>query len=320
MLALRLSGSVVLGAAPEPVAGPGEAVVQVLLAGICGTDLALARGYADFHGTLGHEFVGRVEHCDEASWIGRRVVAEINVCCGRCEYCASGLRQHCSARAVLGIRSRDGCFAERLVVPIANLHLVPDALPDTCAVFTEPVAAALQILAQVPLVRGDAVAVLGDGKLGLLIAMGLIRHGCDVTVVGRHARKLSIAQSLGARTADPLGLPPQGFSWVVEASGSASGLALAIGLVRPRGTLVLKSTLHGATPLVLNPVVVDELTIVGSRCGAFAPALAALADGSIDPRVLIDHVVPLEQAEQGFALARTPGVLKVLLDMRRPSP
>lgn len=314
MLALRLDGTLALATVPEPAAAPGEAVLRVRMAGICGTDLELVRGYADFRGTLGHEFVGEVERCDDAAWIGRRVVAEINATCGRCEACLVGMRSHCLAREVLGIRGRDGAFAERVVVPVANLHVVPEGLPDECAVFAEPVAAALQILAQVPIARGDAVVVLGDGKLGLLVAMVLVRHGCEVTVLGRHARKLAVAATLGARTARPGELGSRRFAWVVEASGSASGLQHALTLVRPRGTLVLKSTVHGASPIAMSPVVVDELTIVGSRCGPFASALAAL--GAIDPRPLVDHVLPLAQALEAFALAQTPGVLKVLLDLR----
>lgn len=293
---------------------PGEALVRVALAGICGTDVAMTRGYAapDAVRVGGHEMVGIVEACDEPTWIGRRVVAEINVGCGACAACTAGIREHCPVREVMGIRHRDGCFATHVVVPIANLHVVPDHVPDAVAVFTEPVAAALRIVEQVPLRSGDRVAVVGDGRLGLLIAMVLVQHGCDVTVVGRTPRKLAIARSLGARTSDAL--DERSVPVVVDATGSADGLLLALRIVARRGTVVLKSSLPDAVAIAMEPIVVDEIAVVGSRCGPFAEALRLFADRAIDPTVLVDHVVPLSRGEEALALAATRGVLKVLVD------
>lgn len=317
MLAVRFDGAVSVASVDMPEPGAGETRVLVRMAGICSTDLEITRGYAAFRGTLGHEFVGEVEAGGDPAWGGRRVVAEINAACGACDRCAAGLARHCAVRRVIGIRDHDGCFAEALCVPTVNLHAVPEHVADELAVFTEPLAAALEILAQVPIPPGDPVVVLGDGKLGLLVAMVLRRHGCDVSVVGRHPRKLAIAASIGARTPELAALRRGGAPWVVEATGSAAGLSHALELVAPRGTVVLKSTFHGASTLAMSGVVVDEVTIVGSRCGDFGPALAALGDGSIDPRPLVDHVRPLHAAAEALALAATPGTLKVLLDARR---
>jgi threonine dehydrogenase-like Zn-dependent dehydrogenase len=316
MRALRQTDPLVLVDAPEPEPARGEAIVRVRLAGVCSTDLELLRGYAGFTGILGHELVGEVVICEDARWIGARVVAEINATCGSCEACLGGRRSHCVARTVVGIRGRDGAFAERVRVPIANLHRVPDHAADEQAVFTEPLAAAMRILEQVAVAPGERVAVVGDGKLGLLVARVLARHGAEVTVVGRHARKLAIAEQFGARVAAPGELAAKSVPFVVEATGNAAGLAHALALVRPAGTLVLKSTIADHGSVATTGVVVDEITIVGSRCGPFAPALAALADGSIDPRPLVDHIVPLADAPRAIELARTPGTLKVLLDMR----
>jgi threonine dehydrogenase-like Zn-dependent dehydrogenase len=317
MLAVRFDGAVSVASVDVPSPGAGETRVHVRLAGICSTDLEITRGYAAYRGTLGHEFVGEVDADADPAWAGRRVVAEINAACGACERCAVGLGCHCAARRVVGIRDHDGCFAEALCVPSVNLHAVPDHVPDEVAVFTEPVAAALEILAQVPIPPGDPVVVLGDGKLGLLVAMVLRRHGCDVSVVGRHPRKLAIAAGFGARTPELDALHRCAARWVVEATGSPEGLSRALELVAPRGTIVLKSTFHGERALAMSGIVVDEVTIVGSRCGDFAPAIAALAEGSIDPRPLIDHVLGLQEARDALALAATPGTLKVRLDARR---
>lgn len=316
MLAVRFDGAVSVTSVDAREPGPGETRIRVRMAGICSTDLEIMRGYAAFRGTMGHELVGEVERGEDSIWAGRRVVAEINAACGACDRCAAGLGRHCAARRVLGIRDRDGCFAEWVCVPTANLHAVPDHVPDEVAVFTEPLAAAFEILAQVPIAAGDPVVVLGDGKLGLLVAMVLRRHGCEVSVVGRHARKRAIAAGFGALTPDPPAIPRHRAPWVVEATGSSDALAHALELVAPRGTIVLKSTFHGATTVPMSGLVVDEVTLVGSRCGPFAPAIAALAEGSIDPRVLVDHVRPLHDAAAALELAASPGTLKVLLDAR----
>ncbi|MBC8066748.1 MAG: alcohol dehydrogenase catalytic domain-containing protein [Deltaproteobacteria bacterium] len=305
----------VLGLRERPIPEPanGQARVRVRLAGICGTDLQIVRGYAGHRGVLGHELVGDVEQHGDPSWIGRRVVAEINVGCGGCEACARGLRAHCATRRVIGIREHDGAFAPFVLVPHENLHVVPDRVDDHAAVFVEPLAAAFEILEQVALVGGSQVAVIGDGRLGLLVAMVLVDRGCDVTVVGRHPRKLAIAAGLGAHTKLGDDVRPRSHDCVVEATGAGDGFALAQRMIRPRGTIVVKSTTHGTTAVALAPIVVDEITVIGSRCGPFAPAIAAL--DRLDPRVLVDDVFALADGVRAFARAAEPGVLKVLLDM-----
>lgn len=299
-----------------PLPGPGEARVAVTLAGVCNTDLEILRGYMgadEGPRVLGHELVGRVERCDNPAWIGRRVVGEINVGCGSCEACDRGSANHCATRTVMGIRGRQGCFAQSVVLPIANLHRVPDDVPDEAAVFVEPLAAALQVLEQVEIPARTDVAVIGDGKLGLLVAMVLADHGADVTVVGRHTRKLAIAEAVGCRTCAPEAARARGFDRVVEATGGPEGFALALRLLRPRGTLVLKSTYHGASQLELAPVVIDEITVVGSRCGPFARALALLQQGRIDPRPLLDARYDLADGAEALAHAARDGVLKVVI-------
>lgn len=316
VLALTFDDTVALRDVLEPRPAPGEALVALRLAGICGTDLELTRGYKGFRGTLGHELVGTVLESPSApQWQGRRVVGEINLSCGTCSLCTSGLRSHCATRRVLGILEHPGCFAERFTLPIANLHAVPDALSDEQAVFTEPLAAAFQIFEQVALGPELRVAVVGDGKLGLLVVMALRARGIPVTAIGRHPRKLALVAGPGVHpltAADPL--PSARFDVVVEATGSPGGLRLALSLVRPRGTVVLKSTVHGTVELPTAALVVDEIHLVGSRCGPFPVALAAMADGSVDPRPLVEARYPLAEAEAALAHAQRPGALKVLLE------
>lgn len=297
---------------PEPTVGPGDALVAVRLAGICSTDLEIFKGYMGFVGIPGHEFVGEVLE-GPPEWVGQRVVAEINFACGDCPACAEGLGRHCPTRRVLGILNADGAFAERVAVPVANLHRVPDAVPDEAAVFTEPLAAAFEILEQVPDVTGKRALVLGDGKLGLLCAQVLHGAGAATTLVGRNPGKLERAAAVGVPTTLADAFQPARFDLVVEATGSAEGLAQAIGCVRPRGTLVLKSTVAAPHTLSLAPLVIDEVTVVGSRCGPFGPALAALADGSAAVEPMIDARFPLSEARAAVAEARRRGVLKVLL-------
>ena len=313
MHALSFDGALALREIAEPEPGPGEALVRVRLAGICGTDLQIVRGYGEHRGVLGHELVGTVEHCDDARLLGRRVAAEINLGCGACEACRHGLRRHCERRRVLGIRDHDGCFARFVAVPTENLHSIPDALDDRAAVFVEPLAAAFEILEQVELSAASEVAIVGDGRLAQLVAMVLVDRGCRVTMVGRHARKLALADSIGARGLPIDDVRARAFDCVVEATGAPSGLSLAQRLVRPRGTIVLKSTLHGTSEIALALLVVDEITVVGSRCGPFAPAIEALSSGRIDPRPLVDDVIDLADGVRAFARAGEPGVLKVLL-------
>lgn len=302
----------------EPRAA-GEALVRVTLSGICNTDLEIVRGYAGFTGTLGHEFVGVVERAEDApELVGRRVVGEINAGCGACAECAAGDARHCPARTVLGIVGRDGAHAEFLQLPAVNLSLVPDEVADERAVFTEPLSAACGIVERANITEGMRVAVVGDGKLGLLCAQALrVLTRADVTLVGKHAAKLDIARRRGVRTVllDELRRGPEleKFDVVVEASGAGNGFALALELLRPRGVLVLKSTFHGATELHASRIVVDEISIVGSRCGRFAPALELLKQNAVDVESLISEEYRLAEGVRALQRASAVGVLKVLL-------
>jgi len=298
---------------PAPLAVGGEAVIRVTLAGICGTDLEIARGYLEFGGVLGHEFVGVVEAAPDPAWIGRRVVGEINVGCGACERCAAGWARHCPERSVLGIVGRDGAFAERLALPIANLHVLPDAIPDDAAVFTEPLAAAYEILEQIAVRRGDRALVLGDGRLGQLCAIVLARAGCATVLEGRHPEKMARMGPFDLETARAGAPHPRPFDLVVEATGAPAGLQRALDTVRPRGTIVLKSTYHGKAELDLARLVIDEVAVIGSRCGPFAPALEHLASDRTVIDGMITATFPLARASDAFARASEPDALKVLL-------
>ncbi|HVO25819.1 MAG TPA: alcohol dehydrogenase catalytic domain-containing protein [Candidatus Margulisiibacteriota bacterium] len=297
---------------PEPACTAGMALVRVVRAGICNTDLELIKGYMDFRGVLGHEFTGTVED-GPAEWRGKRVVGEINFGCGGCTNCRRGLQRHCPTRRVMGIQNADGAFAEYVAVPVANLHAVPESVDDDIAVFTEPLAAAFEILEQIHVQPGTECVVLGDGKLGLLVAQVLFQAGAEVLAVGQHPDKLHIMRARGIATVLAADWNHRPAALVVEATGSAEGLAAAIAATRPRGTLVLKSTVAHPTRLTLAPLVINEITVVGSRCGSFAPALRALETGSIDVRSLIAARRPLQEAADALRLAATPGVLKVLL-------
>lgn len=294
---------------PKPAAD--EIPVRVLLAGICETDVQLTHGYMGFHGVLGHEFVG-VAHSGE--FAGRRVVAEINCSCHRCDLCQRGLSNHCPNRSVIGILNHDGAFADVVNVPTQNLHPVPDQVSTREAVFTEPLAAAYQIPAQIPLRGSERVVVLGDGRLGNLCAQVLARENCRVTVVGKHDRKLDLLSRLGIDTAklDEIA-PDRSADLVVDCTGSPNGIQSAIQFVRPRGTVVLKTTVAGQQTLSLAPVVIDELTVIGSRCGPFPRALQALARKEIDVLPLVDGVYPLEEAVSALERAASTSVLKLLL-------
>lgn len=304
-----------LAEVPVPAAA-GEALVRVALSGICNTDLELVKGYAGFEGTLGHEFVGVVEDAGGGPIArGERVVGEINAGCGACPRCASGDPRHCAHRTVLGIVGRDGAHADYLRLPARNLLRVPALVRDTQAVFAEPLAAACGVLERCPEAAAGKVAVLGDGKLGLLCARVLAAHGGRPLLVGKHPQKRARAAQSGIETSDLAAARRRGraFDVVVEASGSPSGFALALELLVPLGTLVLKSTYHGVTPFDSAKVVVEELKVVGSRCGRFAPALELLASGAVQVEDLISDTVPLSRAEQALEEAATPGALKVLL-------
>lgn len=305
---------------PLPVPAPGEALIKVRKAGICNTDLELVRGYKRFSGILGHEFVGVVEKHPDSGWIGRRVVGEINVTCGHCVHCRSGRANHCLERQVLGISRRNGAFAEYLTLPAANLLTVPDTVPDEVAVFAEPVAAALEILQQVHIRPGDHVVVLGDGKLGLLCAQVIHGVSCHTVLVGRHRHKLDIASQAGIAVCQ-LGLDKTipsylvGADVVVDCTGNPQGLAYALQLVRPCGSIVLKSTYEELTPADMTSVVVRELHLLGSRCGPLAPALHMLANDRLQVKPLIDGVYPLSHGLEALQKAGTKETLKVLIDL-----
>lgn len=299
---------------PRPEPPTGEALVRVRLAGVCATDRELARGYMGFRGVLGHEFVGEVVQAADPSWLGRRVVGDINAACYRCPTCLAGRHTHCPQRTTLGIMGRDGAFADYLCLPLPNLHVVPAHVSDEQAVFVEPLAAACQILERVAIRPTDRVIVVGDGKLGLLVAAVLRLTGADLLLIGRHRHKLAIAQSWGVATAlNAEAIADRQADVVVECSGHPASFALARRLLRPAGTLVMKSTYHGQLEVDISALVVDEITVVGSRCGPFAPALRLLAAGLVDPTPLITACYGLAEGEAAFARAAEAGTLKVLL-------
>lgn len=315
MLALRVENKKLAIRKIDQPHNAGEALVRVLLSGICNTDLEIARGYAGFNGTIGHEFVGVVEASDDRDLIGQRIVGEINAGCGNCELCRAGDPRHCATRTVLGIHGRDGAHAEFLQLPNVNLIPVPENIPDEHAVFAEPLAAACGVLERASIVQSDRVAVIGDGKLGLLCAQVAALTGAQVLLVGKHAEKLRIAERRGIETSTPkeAGKRARQFDVVVEASGAAGGFKLALDLLRPKGQLVLKSTFHGATEIDAARIVVDEISIIGSRCGRFQPAVDLLKKQAIDLDSLISEEYPLAHGVKAMRRAKAKGILKILL-------
>jgi threonine dehydrogenase-like Zn-dependent dehydrogenase len=299
---------------PIPQPPEGEALIRVLCAGICNTDLELLRGYYPYDGICGHEFVGVVERGPE-NLLNRRVVGEINAACGQCRFCLRGEPSHCENRTVLGIVNRNGAFADYLCLPVKNLHLVPNNLSTEVATFTEPVAAALEIQQQVKLHPDDRVLVVGDGKLGQLVAQTLALTGCELLVVGRHRDKLANLEARGIKTGLVDAVTDKAFDISVECTGNAEGFAIARRALRPRGTLVLKSTYAGNLSFDASSLVVDEITLIGSRCGPFAEALELLAQEKVDVKPLIHARYPLAQGLMAFEEAQTKGVLKVLLEI-----
>ena len=297
--------------APEPRAQTDSVLIRVRLAGICSTDLQILRGYMGFRGILGHEFVGEVA-AGPAELCGRRVVGEINFSCGRCVACQAGRRRHCARRSVMGILGADGAFADVVRVPVENVHLVPDAIDDVRASFVEPVAAALEAAAQTEHFAGGRSLVLGAGKLGLLVGQILAARGDDVRVVCRNPRAASVVKSLGLIPVEATAIP-QGNDLVVDATGDAAGLATALACVRPLGAIVLKSTVAARHELDLAPLVINEVSLIGSRCGAFAPAIAALGDERLRVEPLVDEIRPLADGVEAFERAGRPGALKMLL-------
>jgi threonine dehydrogenase-like Zn-dependent dehydrogenase len=318
MKALRFTGGeLMVTDMPVPMS-EGEAIVRVTLSGICNTDLEIVRGYAGFKGTIGHEFVGVVEEAlDSPDLVGKRVVGEINAGCGSCYRCAAGDPRHCRHRTVLGIHGRDGAHAEYLRLPTRNLLAMPDTITDEQAVFAEPMAAAFGITEQVDVRRETKIAVIGDGKLGLLCAMSLRLRSDNITLVGKHPEKLALVDDLGIEremTGEIASSHQSSFDLVVEASGKNSGFLSALDLVRPRGQIILKSTFQGTPTWDASRVVVDEITVVGSRCGRFAPALALLAEGKVPVERLICETWPLSRGVEAISRAAQPGVLKILIN------
>jgi len=301
---------------PEPGLAAGDTLVRIRQAGICATDLEITKGYMGFKGVLGHEFVGEVVESPDKALLKQRVVGEINVVCGRCDLCVAGLSSHCRNRTVLGIQNRDGAFADYVRLPAVNLHVLPASVDNDQAVFVEPLAAAFQVLKQIKLDGRRWVTVLGDGRLGLLVAQVLQSVGCPVRVIGKYPEKLALCEKWSIRSR-PLAdiVPRHDQDVVVDCTGSPNGFELAMQMVRPRGTIVLKSTFASGKPLNLAPLVIDEVTVIGSRCGPFKEAIRALAEKEIDVVSLIHRRMKLEQGVEAMNLAARPGVLKVLLSM-----
>ncbi len=315
MRALVLDGGVALKEVPMPKRAPGEALIRVLTAGICNTDIELQKGYMHFSGILGHEFVGMVEDCDNPALKGKRVVGEINCVCHRCAYCQMEMPHHCLDRTVLGIQNRNGAFAEYLTLPEENLHLAPNSIRDDVVVFAEPTAAAFRITEQIPVANNDQIVVLGDGKLGQLVAQVLWNYSKNLVCVGRHAWKLDLLRSSGipvALQSEPI---ERGADIVVDCTGSPGGFPRALELVRPEGTIILKTTVAQPTAIELSIPVVDEVRILGSRCGPFRPALEALTLGTVNVTPMITESYPLSDAVQALKRAEAPDVMKVLLHM-----
>jgi threonine dehydrogenase-like Zn-dependent dehydrogenase len=300
----------------DPVASAGDTLIKVLQAGVCSTDLEITKGYMGFAGVLGHEFVGQVVESAQKDLVGQRVVGEINVVCGRCDLCLSGLSSHCRNRSVLGILNHDGAFADFVRLPAMNLHVVPKNVDNDQAVFIEPLAAAFQVLKQIQLDGRKWVTVLGDGRLGLLCAQVLRNAGCPVRLIGKHPSKLAMCEKWGIRSRLLADIQPRhDQDVVVDCTGTAAGFEMAMQTVRPRGTIVLKSTVAAGKSLNLAPLVIDEIQVIGSRCGPFREALRALSEKSVDVVSLISKRMKLEQGVEAFEHANRPGVLKVLLTM-----
>jgi len=316
MKALIYDGTVRLDTKhPVPERKSFEVLIRVLKAGICRTDLEIIKGYLDFKGILGHEFVGVVQEGPDSNLLGKRVVGEINISCGKCIYCLRGLRSHCRNRSALGIQNRNGVFAEYVCLPIENIHAVPDAVSDDQAIFVEPLAAALSILNQVHVRPEESVIILGDGKLGILCAQVIKMSGAQVLAVGKHLEKLAILGKRGIRTCTVDELSREKADIVVECTGAPSGFRAAFDLIHPRGTIVLKSTYAAHPKVDLSPIVINEITVVGSRCGSFPPAIRFLEQNAIDTESLISKRFPLGRGFAALRAAKESDVLKVVLDI-----
>lgn len=314
MLAVVFDGSLAIKQVPKPQRTENEVLIRVSLAGICNTDHEIIRGYVPgFNGILGHEFIGIVEEADDPAITGKRCTAEINFACGTCPYCRAGLQRHCPNRSVMGIINRNGAFAQYITVPKENLTIIPDSIPDKQAIFIEPLAAALEILDQVNISQSSKVLLLGDGKLGLLIGHVLAAVGCELTVVGKHAEKLGHLKYDHITTVLQDDFKNGLYDVVIEATGNAEAFDMAVANVRPRGTIVLKSTYAGEVQFNLSPVVVNEITIIGSRCGIFSKSVDFLLTHQVSFEDMISAEYPLENALEAFEFSKSPGALKVLL-------
>lgn len=298
---------------PMPLIEKGEALIKVIKAGICNTDLEMIKGYMDFEGILGHEFVGCVVDASVKDWIGKRIAGEINISCHKCEMCRAGYPKHCSSRKVLGIQEKEGVFAEFMTLPLSNLHVLPSEISDLEGVFVEPLAAALEILEEIVIKKEDEVLVLGDGKLGLLISQVVRTQTPNVFCVGHHPRKLVLLQKNGIRTFLKKSDLNRKFDIIVEATGSPKGITEALDWIKPRGRIVVKSTFHGEAEINISRMVIDEIRLIGSRCGPFKSALEFLKDKIIDVRNLVDGDYPLEEAQNAFEMAKNPDTIKILL-------
>ncbi|TKJ32871.1 alcohol dehydrogenase [bacterium (candidate division B38) B3_B38] len=318
MKAIYFDGVPSIADLPQPVPRQKEALIRVLKSGICNTDLEIVKGYMDFKGVLGHEWVGVVEQCQERSFINKRVVGEINIGCGTCWYCKNSLQRHCPRRRVMGISGKDGAFAQLLTLPLDNLHLIPDSIADEEAVFAEPLAAALQILEQTSIRPTDRVAVLGDGKLGLLVAQVLKLTGCELVLLGHHQEKLRIAAQMGIPVATQRAIEGKNYDLIIECSGSPDGTKHALQLVRPGGKIVIKSTFREKVDLDISCMVVDEVQLIGSRCGPFAPAIRLLSQRLVQVRPLITKTFPLTRGVEALEFADTRKEnLKVLIENQK---
>ena len=298
---------------PDPVPSKDEALIKITHAGICNTDLEITKGYMGFHGIPGHEFVGIVAKCGRKNLIGRRVVGEININCGRCSECLNHLGNHCHNRSVLGILNKDGVFAEYATLPVNNLHILPDEVSDKEAIFVEPLAAAIEILDQVRIIASHKVCVLGDGKMGILVAQVLATTGCDLLVSGHHREKLSILDELDIKTSCKEQLSSSHFDIVVDCTGSRSGIERGINIVKPRGTVVIKTTVAKKGDVDLNKVVVNEITLIGSRCGPFPAAIKAINSGSVNLSPLIGKTFHIEDGVRAFQYALDKNSLKIII-------
>lgn len=298
---------------PVPRPKQDEALIRVTYAGICNTDIEITKGYMGFRGVLGHEFVGVVEKCSERGFLGKRVVGEINLGCGKCLYCRNKMPNHCPDRSVLGILNKDGAFAEYVTLPVRNLHKIPNSIPDEEAIFIEPLAAAHEIIDQVGISSSDRVCVLGDGKLGLLVAQVIETAGCKLSVIGRHREKLSILDELGIKTGLGLEFRGRDFDIVIDCTGSPSGIRTALQIVKPRGRIVLKTTIANRVQIDMNQFVINEISLIGSRCGPFPPAIKAIRSRQIDLYSLVSSIYPIEEGLKAFQHASLKNALKVIL-------